>query len=185
MPRREKSPGVSCPETKRRSPSCRSSMPCSLRTASRGASGRWGSRPSMWKTAFAPSAPATGRRKRKVDPLSPQGRWQVSKGEKAMGFTVISPFFSEISAPNARRQAMVAAISREMPPQRMTVSLCPKAAQMSRRWAWDLDAGMVTDPVRGPGRMIWFISVLPMPSSPAARPRGWPGCGSGPQPPER
>ena len=38
--------------------------------------GRWAKRPASWNVALAPKAPATGSRKRRVDPLSPQSNRQ-------------------------------------------------------------------------------------------------------------
>ena len=90
------------------------------------------------------------RPKRRVEPLSPQGSWQL-RGAIRMGFTQSRSPSCRMPAPRALRQSMVARMSAERPPQRSSVSPSPSAAQIRSRWAWDLEAGMRTRPCRGPG----------------------------------
>ena len=130
-------------------------MPCAVSTASSGDSGRSGRRPSMRKVTSAPSAPTTGSRKRSVEPLSPQKRSACAGISPAMGTMRNVPAPSSVmSAPSARRQRAVAAMSAETPSHRSATGCAPSAAQMSRRCACDLEAGMRTLPVRGPGKTV-------------------------------
>jgi len=72
-----------------------------------------------------------------------------------MGTTRSVPAPSSVmSAPRARRQRTVAAISAEMPSHRSATGCALSAAQMSRRCACDFEAGMRTLPVRGPGKTV-------------------------------
>ena len=151
------SPGASFPEQKSFPPSDRNIMPPRTSSLKSGSSGRSGSRPSRRNTTFAPSAPTTGSKKRSVDPLSPQGRMQRPSGTVLTGSTHSAPSCSAMFAPRARRHAAVARMSAFSPSQRTVTGALPSAAQMSRRCACDLEAGMRTAPVRAPGEMTKFI----------------------------
>ena len=154
-------PGASLPAQKSFSPSERNAMPPRTSSLNSGSSGRSGKRPSRRNTAFAPSAPTTGSRKRSVDPLSPQGRTQRPPGVSLIGSTRSAPLSSVIFAPSARRHAIVARMSVFRPSQRTVTGFFPSAAQMSRRCACDLEAGICTAPVRVPGEITKFIAHLP------------------------
>ena len=109
----------------------------------------------MRKVTSAPSAPTTGSRKRSVEPLSPQKRSACAGISPAMGTMRNVPAPSSVmSAPRARRQRAVAAMSAETPSHCSATGCAPSAAQMSRRCACDFEAGMRTLPVRGPGKTV-------------------------------
>ena len=154
------SPGRSLPEKISRSPSFRRRIPCFSSRSPRGCSGRSGSRPSIRNSPRSPSAPHTGSRNRSVDPLSPQGS-TASPSAVRIGRTLMPSSPRVISLPMARRQAMVASMSREIPRHFSTVSRPPAAAQISSRCARDLDAGTAARPVRGPGATVCLMPRLP------------------------
>ena len=148
------------PEQRRSSPSDSIVMPWRRSSASKGASGRAARRPRRRKRTEAPSTPATGSRKRSVEPLSPQGSSSSPAGISRIGRTRMRSPVIEKEAPRAVRQSAVAAISRETPSQRISQSVCPSAAQMRRRWAWDLEAGMRMLPLRMPPGIVTVIVPL-------------------------
>lgn len=76
--------------------------------------GRWGSRPQPVSVAPQSSSAARGKRKRNVEPLSPQSNTAPLRISR-MGRTCSASSPARISAPSAARQRAVASISREFP----------------------------------------------------------------------
>ena len=132
-------------------------MPWAVRASVSGPMGRWGSRPSIWNRARRPRAPQTGSRNRRVEPLSPQGRLQISAGAAMGAMCRVSPF-RVISAPMARRQPIVASISFEVPLQTSSHGASDNAAQSSSRWAWDLEGMAAAVPRRGAGVRVTVMA---------------------------
>jgi hypothetical protein len=94
-----------------------------------------------------PKAAVTGRRNRKVDPDSPQSR-AASDGFLVAGMTVNPSSVRRISAPKARRQRAVAAMSSLIVGQRISVGASANAAQIKRRCAADLEGMALILPPR-------------------------------------
>ena len=113
-PGRRKRPGFRRPDTENGGFSPEKEQPRSLIASVREPSGRLASRPRTFTENPPHSAAATGRRKRSVEPLSPQsssGAAPVS----AEGAMSTPELVGEIIHPSADRQRSVALISSEFP----------------------------------------------------------------------
>ena len=139
----------------------------------RGPRGRWARRPARWKVAWAPRAPATGRRKRRVEPLSPQSKSQgPAVWARSSGVTSYPWSQGRMDAPRPLRHRTVASMSWEVWGQTTRTGRSPKAAQISSRWAADLEGMAANVPWAGPGRRVTVIAPAPFRSRSAAGPRG-------------
>ena len=123
------------------------------------AKGRSGSRP--WPVSVAESRKyaAAGRRKRAVEPLSPQSRTAVRTASSRAPTRTAWPS-NETAKPIAARQSRVARVSPQSAEARMAVSPAQKAAAMHLRCRSDLEGGTATVPASLPGVMVMSI-VLP------------------------
>ena len=174
-------------------------MPCAASCSPYSARGRFESLPCITKVQSAPKRPATGSRKRSVEPLSPQssstpdGLLLRSRGLTCR--TLCGPSSETvIFAPSAFRQRTVAAISSERPRYEIATGRSPSAAQISSLCSCDLLEGTCRVPMRTPGcRTTVFcclttLSTMPVPprSSPedpsfrCGRVRSFRCCGAPP-----
>ena len=163
------SPGTSRPLQQSRAPCFCIAMPCAPSTASSGASGLSPSLPSIINTASAPSAPTIGRRKRNVEPDSPQCSSHTPSGAAVIGsMCIVSPVRAML-APSAFMQLIVASISFDVPRHSMLLALFASEASIISLCAYDLDDIMSTLPVRAPRLTVRVIARHHPSASPAYR----------------
>ena len=80
-------------------------------------------------SALMPSAAATGMRKRRVEPDSPQSSWAQAGGLETGVTKAVSPF-RRMQAPSAVRQRMVASISSDRVRPRTSPGRSARAAKI-------------------------------------------------------
>lgn len=157
LPGRAYSPAQSLPETVSGSLCAENVQPPASMAFMSAPSGRSGSRPCPTAEKPPQTAAATGRRKRSVEPLSPQSSTGAC-GVSRMGETAAPPASQRTAPPSAVTQRTVACMSSEGSPLRMScVGLSASAAQMSARCASDLDGIAATAPASRAGYSFKFI----------------------------
>ena len=87
-----------------------------------------------------------------MEPLSPQSKWQgAGASPRSRGVTSYPPARGRMWAPRAFRHRTVASMSWEVWGQTTWTGRCPRAAQISSRWAADLEGTAARVPSAQPG----------------------------------
>ena len=159
MPGRTNRPCASCPAIRSGSASAVQSTPCRRRRAVSTSIGRAGSRPRPVSSAEIPAAAATGSRKRRVEPDSPQS--STAAAENRPPSITISPAVRRMPAPMAARQRRVASISADMVRSEIRLSPFASAAQITARCPSLLEAGGRTLPHSGWGIICILLKRFP------------------------